>query len=196
MPKKLVYGVGINDANYQISITDYSEGKAKIIWKCPYYMRWAGMLARCYSGRCPSYKGCSVWGLWFYFSNFKAWMEQQDWEGKELDKDLLVVGNKLYSPKNCIFVSAKVNSFITEATANRGQYPLGVIKARGKFQAACGTAGGRVKIVGYFDNPQDASNAWLTEKLKQAYILAEQQTDERVAKALIDRYENYKLESL
>lgn len=36
-----------------------------------------------------------------------------------------------------------------------------------------------------------AHKAWLQYKLEQARILATKQTDVRVAKALIDRYENY-----
>ena len=76
------------------------------------------MLQRCYSEshlvRQPTYKGCSVCEEWLTFSNFKSWMEQQDWEGKQLDKDLLVYKNKIYSPETCVFVSSVINSFFVE----------------------------------------------------------------------------------
>lgn len=50
---------------------------------------------------------------------------------------------------------------------------------------------GKNKFLGYFDDPKLAHEAWLEFKLKQAYILAGKQSDERIAKALIARYENY-----
>jgi len=39
-------------------------------------------------------------------------MERQDWEGKHLDKDILIPGNKIYSPDRCIFVSSLINLLI------------------------------------------------------------------------------------
>ena len=123
-------------------------------------------------------------------------MERQDWQGNQLDKDLLVQGNKIYSPDTCIFVSLRVNNFIVESSSTtRGDYPLGVSAVGNRFEASCGSIlEGRNKKLGRFDTPEEAHASWLKYKLEQAYILAAQQTDERVAKALIERYENYKLE--
>ena len=82
---KKVYGVGINDADYTIKPTIENNRS-----KCMYYEKWIKMLQRCYSKsyqeKHPSYKGCSVCEEWLTFSNFKAWMETQDWKGKSLDK--------------------------------------------------------------------------------------------------------------
>ena len=67
--KKLVYGVGINDADYVVKKFEtigYVNGKIKrkLVWICPYYSAWTSMLVRCYStkyqDRCPTYKGCSA----------------------------------------------------------------------------------------------------------------------------------------
>ena len=108
-----VYGVGTNDAGYAIQVMESVRGangkpKQRIIWFCPFYRRWVHMLERCYSERYqekkPTYIGCTVCEEWLRFSNFKSWMETQDWEGKHLDKDLLVEGNKIYSPDTCILV--------------------------------------------------------------------------------------------
>lgn len=117
---KLVQGFGINDADYVVSkYESWYEGgerKLKILWQCPYYVKWRSMLNRCYSARYhknkPTYIGCYVCEEWLTFSNFKAWMETQDWERKELDKDLLMEGNKEYGPNFCVFISRELNLFL------------------------------------------------------------------------------------
>ena len=95
-PRKLVCGVGINDADYAVvewETIGYVNGKQnqKRVWECPYYKVWGSMLKRCYSDkyqeRYQTYKGCTVSEEWLTFSNFKNWMEKQDWEGKHLDKE-------------------------------------------------------------------------------------------------------------
>lgn len=202
--KKLVCGVGWNDADYQITeqqvtIDEYG-GKKKITWMCPFYWKWKSMLQRCYSPKLqeirPTYVGCCVCEEWLTFSNFKAWMEVQDWEGKQLDKDLLTPGNKVYSPETCVFVDKRVNLFLIECSATRGECIIGVCWHRGvnKFQALCGDGSGKQKHLGCFNTELEAHKAWLAFKLEQAKILAAEQTDPRVAKALIERYENYDLQ--
>lgn len=199
-----VYGVGINDADYLTCVREelgYTlEGKRVrgVVFQCPYYNCWTNMLKRSYNEKeltkHPSYLGCSVVPEWHYFMTFKSWMESQDWEGKQLDKDILFPGNKIYSPETCVFVDAKVNTFILESTATRGEWPIGVSfeKERGKFQAACRCIEtNKRKFLGRFEDPDEAHKAWLKFKLEQAKILASEQTDPRVAKALTDRYENY-----
>jgi len=199
--RSLVFGVGINDADYNTSITKsytQSDGKRtkKIVWRCPFYTRWYNMLRRAYNPNLhndrPTYIDCSVNNDWLTFSNFKTWMEQQDWEGKELDKDLLFPDNKEYGPDTSIFVSKEVNMFVVELSSRRGKWPIGVSynKNAKKFQASLKMNGTSIYL-GYYDTPKEAHKAWLSCKLKKAHILAAQQTDERIAKALIDRYENY-----
>lgn len=197
---KLVAGVGINDADYNVCRHEIINGKRKTVWTCPFYQTWGNMLLRCYSNsghkQRPNYEGCSVATKWYRFSNFKAWMETQNWEGKHLDKDLLVVGNKVYSADTCLFLDPKVNTFLTERANDRGEWPLGVYldTYSGKFKAVCFcVTTGKQKTLGRFLDPQEGHEAWLKFKLSQAYILATEQTDQRVAKALIDRYENYQL---
>src|SRR5699024_1036564 len=100
-PKKLTYGVGVNDAGYAVAkyetIVVDGKKKKKQVWKCPFYRAWECMLIRCYTvkyqERKPSYKGCVVSDEWKTFSNFKNWMRKQNWEGLCLDKDLLFEGN-------------------------------------------------------------------------------------------------------
>lgn len=195
---KLIHGIGINDADYNIARYGLVGDKNQIIWRCPYYIRWKNMLARCYSEKYrekrPTYIDCYVVDQWKYFSNFKAWMETQDWEGKDLDKDILFKNNKAYGPDTCVFVDDKTNKFLVDRAANRGEFPIGVCWhiPKGLYMAQCWSVKtGKQKNLGYFRTPEEAHQAWLAFKLKQAYILASEQTDERVAKALIERYENY-----
>ena len=202
MKKKLVYGVGIMDADYTVQefiyvLDENGKKKRKRIRVCPFYEKWKSMLARCYyeqeQERHPTYKGCSVCEEWLTFSNFKRWMEKQDWQNRQLDKDILFPGNKVYSPDTCVFVDQRVNKFLTENTASRGEYLIGVCwrKDCNKFQAMCCDGKGRQKHLGYFNTEVEAHKIWLSFKLKVAQELASEQSDARIAEALIDRYGTY-----
>lgn len=112
---RLVFGVGINDADYNVIKYERINGKQKRVWSCPFYIKWRAMLERCYSDlyhdRKPTYTECTVIPQWFTFSSFKTWMQTQHWEGKELDKDILFPGNKVYGPDTCVFVGKRLNTF-------------------------------------------------------------------------------------
>ena len=201
MKNKLVYGVGINDADYVVqkweTIEVNGSRKRRLVWICHYYLVWRNMLQRCYSSklqeRCPTYKGCSVSEEWLRFSNFKRWMEVQDWEGMQLDKDILFKGNKVYSKETCVLVTKAVNSFTTDSGASRGEWLLGVYwhKGAGKFQSKCRNPfTKKQEHLGLYINEMDAHQTWLKRKIELAHLLAAEQTDERVAKALIERYSN------
>ena len=201
--EKLVCGVGINDADYVVvewETIGYVNGKRKLklVWMCPYYRVWHNMLNRCYSTkyqeRQPTYVGCSVSEEWLRFSNFKRWMECQDWEGMQLDKDLLFEGNKVYSGDTCVFVTKAVNTFTLDSGASRGECLIGVNwhKENSKFSSKCSNPFTKKREhLGYFNCEEQAHEVWLKRKLELAHLLAAEQTDEMVAKALIERYTNY-----
>lgn len=198
-----VCGVGINDADYVVKKWETignvdGKRKRKLIWFCPFYRTWNSMLERCYSTKYqdkkPTYKGCSVSDEWLTFSNFRGWMEKQDWEGMQLDKDLLFEGNKVYSSETCVFVSREVNMFTIDRGATRGEWMIGVYwhKRANKFTSQCSNPFTQKREhLGYFTCELEAHKEWIKRKLELAHELAEIQTDERVAKALIDRYTNY-----
>ena len=201
--RKLVYGVGINDADYEVTkyetIIVNGKRKQKLVWFCPFYQTWRSMLKRCYSTkhqeRYHTYAGCTVTEEWHTFSVFKNWMETQDWQDKQLDKDLLVEGNKVYSPETCVFVTRMVNMFTTDRGNDRGEWLIGVCwdKGASKFRASCSSPfTKKQEYLGYHSCEQEAHEAWLKRKLEIAKELAAMQTDERVAEALISRYSNYK----
>lgn len=203
--RKLVCGVGVNDADYAVvkkeTIVVNGKQKRKRVWICPFYQTWTNMLKRCYSIKTqehrPTYIGCSVAEEWLTFSNFKEWMEKQDWQDNQLDKDLLFEGNKVYNPEACVFVSGMVNTFTTDSGATRGEFLIGVNwhKQSEKFiSRCCNPFTKKREHLGYFTCEQEAHQAWLKRKLELAHELAAIQEDSRVAKALINRYSNYTLE--
>lgn len=95
------------------------------------YVAWQNMLQRCYDPKChvkrPTYIGCSVCAEWHNFQNFAKWMSKQNCEGKQLDKDIKVEGNKVYSPETCMFVTPAEN--VVEANAKQYAFvsPSGVV---------------------------------------------------------------------
>ena len=169
---KLVHGFGVNDADYQV----YTRvGSVRTI--CPFYRKWTGMLERCFSEKLKlkhkTYEGCEVSEEWLSFMSFKRWMELQDWKGLHLDKDLKVIGNKLYSKDTCLMLDNIVNQFLNDQKFGVGYFPLGVtFKAEtGKFVARCHAGGVRLHL-GYFDCPYEAENAYLLKKSEVAMAMA------------------------
>ena len=192
MGKKLVYGVGVNDANY---VVETCIAGTRV--RCPIYRTWNSMLNRCYSkGKNitrRTYKDCTVCEKWLTFSNFKSWMELQDWEGKELDKDFLSGNNKVYSPDTCVFITSDLNKFIIDGgnTTSGKELPLGVSwhKKHNLFYSRCRDPFTKSrKFLGYFDCPDKAHIAWKVFKHKLALQYADMQTDERLVHILQNKY--------
>lgn len=169
--RKTLYGIGINDADYPVQrMRVNSEGKTERYWTCPYYSRWYDILRRCYNKKAlvshPTYEACSICDEWRYFTNFKKWMESQDWEGKCLDKDLLVKDNQVYSPTTCMFISNALNTFISKK--RKGQkYMTGVSwhKRDKVFTAQCqDILLGKLVHLGYHDTEEGAHTKYLEYK--------------------------------
>lgn len=170
VPRKrgLVAGVGINDADYVTSITETRKNELgvyvkKTIWQCPYFSRWCSMLHRAYTHiDRPTYEGCSVSDEWVRFSNFKQWMEIQDWDGLELDKDLLVEGNKVYSAQTCVFIPQYLNVPISVGRRNSKHGP-GIYIIGKKFVAKMTVEGSSLEI-GRFKTKEEAVIAYRQAK--------------------------------
>lgn len=184
--KVTVYGVGIRSVGEcKVSV----GGKHTTI-----YTLWKNMLARCYSEvmhkHRPTYIECSVEGDFLDFQKFAVWYNSQtlcaDTE-YQLDKDLLVKGNKIYSSDLCLLVPRKINMFLCKSEAARGKYKIGVsYNARyGMFVAQASNS--KVKVVDYFPTEMQAFLYYKKSKENIAKILAEQFKDKcdiRVINAL------------
>jgi hypothetical protein len=190
---KKILGIGINDSNYVTQTYKIVDGKRVKDYSCPYYMRWYDMLKRVtgrvnINGNSKSYDGVAICEEWTYFSNFKSWMEQQDWEGKHLDKDLLSKGEKIYSPETCCFVDRSINNFLIDRGAFRGDCALGVAKMKKQglkkaYKCDISKYGERERL-GYFETEQEAHKAWQLAKWKYGQELLQEQTDPRVIQAM------------
>lgn len=156
--KKLVFGVGINDADYVVKPT--INGKQVV---CPIFLAWKGMLQRCYDKRglvkLKTYLDCKVSKEWLTFSNFRSWVLAQDYEGKQLDKDIIKIGNKIYSPKFCAFVDSKVNSLLVGIGKKKGKNLTGAYPKRNRFMAQC-----EGEYLGYFKTEKEAHSAYCVRK--------------------------------
>jgi hypothetical protein len=163
--RKPVYGVGINDFETSTRI----DGKPM-----PEYNAWKDMLKRCYDLKFqasnPTYIGCSVSNEWHSFTVFYNWLHANSYKaGLQLDKDIIVPGNKIYSPETCCLVPPSINSLLLNNMAARGNHPQGVCwhKPNKKFMADL-RVNGRKKHLGCFTSVIDAERAYLTAKA--AYI--------------------------
>ena len=197
---KLTFGVGVNDLGYRVHVQEYvtkngGKGSRKTVFLCKYYAAWKSMLERCYSKKFlesnQSYIGTSVCSEWLYATEFKKWMDQQDWRGKCLDKDIIVPGSRLYSPKTCAFVLQATNSFVTASDASRGDYPVGVhlFKRTGEYHARCNNPfSGKREHLGLFSTIEEAQEAWRERKHELAQLVAATESDMRVVEALKKRY--------
>lgn len=189
--RRIIYGVGNNDATYTVNPT--VNGKVIV---CKLYASWSNMLQRCYSPsyqkKHPAYIGCTVTSEWLYFSVFRLWMEKQDWKNKSLDKDILKQGNKIYSPKTCLFVTSNINKLLLDNKMNRGLHPVGVYfsKSNNKFIARL-NINGKQKHLGCFSNPEEAHEVYKTAKYNLISMVALQQI-EPLKTALL----NYKIEGI
>lgn len=203
--KKKIFGVGINDADYTVcpkTYLGYIDGKKSYTSdpRCPYYVSWVSMLRRCYSESVKktrkTYEGCITCDEWHLFSNFKSWMEQQDWRGKELDKDILGSG-KLYSPDSCCFVEPCVNNFIASFSrpARKGGLPMGVrYDTRIKYKSFTVTVQifNKKEYMGGHATRDEAIITWKSAKIGHCNLLI---SGGNVQPEIVDKFKN-KVEEL
>ena len=96
-------------------------GEGKYTTHHPAYKTWVYMIRRCYDTKSsynrPTYENCSVCNEWHNFQNFAEWYENNYYEidndKMQLDKDILIKNNNIYSSDTCCFVNHTINSMFT-----------------------------------------------------------------------------------
>lgn len=145
------------------------------------YKKWRDMIQRCYSGDSKyynSYQDCSVCEDWLCYSNFEKWFDENYWEVEDdimcLDKDILTIGNRIYSPNKCIIVPNKINLLLIGAHKKA----KGFVKCSG-----CNTYNSSVSILGEYINLGNF-------KTKEDAFKAYKNAKEYYIKNVADRYKN------
>ena len=184
-----VFGVGVLGTKYPTMINGVRTKE---------YGLWVRMLERCYSDsfkkKNPTYEGCKVSDNFKSYEYFYEWCHNQigfDSEGWQLDKDLLVKGNKVYNESTCVFIPAEINSLLIKSTSSRGEYLIGVCwsKTSKAFVAKVSKNKGEQEHLGYFKTEIEAFNAYKTVKesfIKEQAEKWKSQIDIRAYEALVN----------
>lgn len=143
------------------------------------YKIWSDMMRRCYNPKMhaiqKSYSNYSVADEWHDYQNFAEWYEHQEHKGKgyALDKDILKIGNKVYSPDTCCLVPRELNSLLVDSRSARGVYPQGVSfkKKNNKFVAQI-SIDSVTTYLGLFDTVSEAYQTYKAEKERYVKIVA------------------------
>ena len=131
-----------------------------------------------YHARSPAYIGCEVCKEWHKLSAFKKWFDENYIEGYELDKDILIEGNKLYSPATCCFVPKEINRLFENKRKflrYNNDLPIGVQydKFRDKYLVSISIAK-KKKYIGRFDTIEEAYIKYMLERNRLIFNLVEE----------------------
>ena len=161
--KPMVYGVGF------IGVGPYSLKGTKS------YSTWRNMLKRVYGSvnktQIRQYNGTSVHPHWYNFQNFAEWYHNQiDHFGPvdfrwNIDKDLLVPGNREYGPDTCCVIPEQINTLLVDHAFARGNLPLGVTRIKRFYQVSINKFGQQT-YVGRYPSIRSAQLAYWAEKFK------------------------------
>ena len=163
-----VYGVGVIGDKYPSKVNGVLTKEYKL---------WTSMLVRCYSDkskkRRPTYEGCEVSNNFKSYEYFYEWCNKQvgfGVEGFELDKDLLIKGNKVYSEDSCVFIPTEINSLLVKRENMRGEYLIGVCwsKTANAFVSRVSRNKGMQEHLGVFNTELEAFRAY--KQAKETFI--------------------------
>lgn len=169
-----MYGIGV----YEKGVHPCSVGR-KITKE---YALWLSMLSRCTNdgvqqSNLPTYVGCEVHPDFIKFQDFAEWCHKQIgfYVNKfQLDKDILMPGNKVYGPDTCVFVPPIINVLFRGPT--NSPYLRGV-KRQAKdtprpWGASLMSEGVR-KSLGSYYTEQEAHHAYIIAHKKEVMRLAD-----------------------
>jgi len=155
------------------------------------YKTWHSMAERTtrpdLQAKHPTYKGTWVCEEWKYFSNFLNWSLANGYrKGLCLDKDIININNKCYSPDTCVFVSNAINNLLTYKQSANSNLPIGVAycefngqgyKQKKPYQVQIKINGER-KSFGYYATAKEAGLVYGREKSNHIIHKANNLTEE------------------
>lgn len=163
-----VYGVGY------MGVGQYSSKDGAADSAC--YKSWSAMMKRVYYDKEITiyYKDCSVVEEWHNFQNFAEWYYQQHNAGRKgfhLDKDLMVLGNRVYGPNFCSFIPQEVNKVLLSNSRVRGVYPQGISK-HGNLYRVSVSMSGKTHRIGTYPTLEEALDIYKKHKEQHVKDLA------------------------
>lgn len=195
-PSKL--GVGIVGNKYATSINGKSIKE---------YRTWSGVLERSFDEKIKeknlTYKDATCCNEWIYYENFYEWLHSQSnfdkWANGNrwaLDKDILVKGNKIYSPETCCLVPINVNCLFVKNDLSRGSCPAGVNAHYNGYRASCANQLlNEHVILGTHKTPEEAFYAYKPYKEALIRQVAEQEYKAgNITKRCYNAMMNYEVE--
>ena len=181
-----VQGVGY------IGAGDFTSAKGSVGREA--YVKWQSMLERCYSNkdRHSAYFDCSVHSDWHNFQVFAKWCVSQKYYGSgyDIDKDILVTGNRVYSENTCCLVPSEINAMVIGLRFINGNSDMGVVyneSARKYIAKVC--VGKYQKYIGSYKTLKEARRAYIELKkryFKNMVIVHNDRIELNVARALWD----------
>lgn len=195
-----VYGVGITGNKYLTWSNDRHTKE---------YDAWRNMLARCFDEKIkekyPTYQDAICCDEWLLYENFYEWLHEQEnfdkWHDSEswhLDKDVLIKGNKIYSPETCLLVPYNVNKLFLKNDKDRGGCPIGINKDRkgyGYIARCMNPLTGERDYIGYYINIEEAFMAYKIYKEKIIKEIAQIEFDKgNITKQCYDAMMKYEVE--
>ena len=171
------------------------------------YKIWNAMMRRCfaekYKNQFSAYVDITCCDEWLLYENFYEWMHKQvnfnnwlyddDWA---IDKDILIKGNKIYSPETCLLVPRKVNNLFIKRANDRGSYPIGVTRYGNKFRARCDNPLlDKREHIGLYNTPEKAFYAYKEYKERIIKEVAQEEYDKgNITQQCYEAMMNYKVE--
>ena len=166
-------------------------GEGEYTYDDQWYDYWSAMIERVTlknNGFLRTYADVIMCREWYNYQVFADWAKENYYEVQDLpmdlDKDILVKGNKVYSPETCVFTPHIINALFIKADKSRGDLPIGVYwherDQEYRAQCSCITDSGKRKNkwLGGYNNPIDAHLAY--KKFKESHI-----------KGMADKYKEY-----
>ena len=188
--RSFVYGVGIDD----VMIPYFTQTRTWSTWN-NIIRRTDKRDIKYLSNGKEHYLDCTLDLRWYKLSAFKEWIEQwDDYGNKEVDKDILIPGNKTYGPDTCLMVRPIVNKWFKPNKHGGGDLPRGVTwnthwknKGTGKpYRAQITPIGGKRTGLGHYDTIEEASAVFEEARKEQIKVLIETETDPKVKNAMME----------